>query len=210
MTTLPMNAAQLISELTENGIRDEAVLDVMEQVSRAHFCLEEDVEDAWENDVLPLTDGATLSQPLVVASMLQALCLEGGERVLDVGSGSGYTTALLCELCSEVCAIEIDPELVESSRSTQRSLGYENFEVREGDAWAGWSEGAEFDAVLISAAAPKVPPALMSSLAPGGSLIAPIGGKDTQQLCLYQKPTDGGPPVSTRLYRVTFVPLRRT
>ena len=210
MTTLPMSAAQLISQLAENGIRDEAVLDVMEQVSRAHFCLEEDVEDAWENDVLPLTEGATLSQPLVVASMLEALCLEGGERVLDVGSGSGYTTALLCELCAEVCAIEIDPELVESSRSTLCSLGCENFEVREGVGWAGWPEGEEFDAVLISAAAPKVPAALMDSLAPGGRLVAPIGGKDTQQLCLYEKPTDGGPPVSTRLYRVTFVPLRRT
>ncbi len=210
LSALPRNAIQLVSELAENGIQDEAVLDVMEQVSRARFCLEEDVEDAWENEVLPLTEEATLSQPFVVASMLEALCLEGSERVLDVGSGSGYTTALLCELCAEVCAIEIDPDLVESSRSTLHSLGYENFEVREGDGWAGWPEGEEFDAVLISAATPKAPSALMRSLAPGGRLVAPIGGKDTQRLCLYEKSTDGGPPVRTHLYRVVFVPLRRT
>jgi protein-L-isoaspartate(D-aspartate) O-methyltransferase len=204
-----MKALDLIRLLAESGVHDESVLSAIENVPRDRFCLEEDVEDAWEDEVLPLPGRATLSQPFVVASMLEALELGGEERVLDVGSGSGYTTALLCELCEEVCAIELEPDLVDSSCEKLASLGYDNFDVRAGNGWSGWPEDKMFDAIMISAAAKEVPGPLLDLLSPGGRLVAPIGPRSSQMLRLYRRSLDGSKFEETDLYGVSFVPLRR-
>ena len=139
--------------------------------------------------------------------MLEALQLRGGERVLDVGSGTGFTTALLCRLASMVCAIESDAAVARAAEERLSVLGLRNFAIRSGDGWLGWPELAPFDAILISGSVPEPPPELLAQLAPGGRLVAPVGGYASQELEAWWRDPDRGPTLSRRLFPVRFVPL---
>lgn len=197
----------LLAALRAQGIEDARLLAALGRVPRDAFCRPEDRELAWENRVLPLEDGATLSQPLVVAAMIQALRLRGGERVLDLGSGSGYTTALLCELAGRVWAVERLPGLAARAERTLTEQGYRNFSMRTGDGGGGEPDHAPFDAILISAALAAVPPTLLDQLAVGGRLVAPVGGAGLQRLLVFEADEDRVRQVE-ELFPVQFVPFR--
>ncbi len=199
--------AALSERLRARGIRDARVLDAIRRVPRAAFCPTGFLHLAYEDEVVPLTDGATLSQPFVVAAMLEALALRGGERALDVGSGSGFTTALLATLCRSVCGLDADADLLHAAEEHVHALGLRNFALRRGDGWHGWRELAPFDAILVSAAVPEPPPALLEQLAPGGRLVAPVGGAEGQMLEAWWRDPLHGPTLSRRLFPVRFVPL---
>ncbi|MBL7008407.1 MAG: protein-L-isoaspartate(D-aspartate) O-methyltransferase [Planctomycetes bacterium] len=198
----------LVEQLHDQGVRDERVLEAFRKVPRHLFVRPKDLDRAYQDEALPLGLGATVSQPYVVASMLEALALRGHERVLDVGSGSGYTTALLCELAAEVHAIEWEPRLVEPALRLLRELAYPNFLMQSGDGRGGLPLRAPFDAILVSAACPELPDALLLQLGPDGRLIAPVGGQAQQQLELWRRQGEAGPRLESIGLPVRFVPLR--
>jgi len=162
-------------------------------------------EFAYEDRALPIARGQTLSQPYVVALMLEALALDGSERALEVGSGSGYAAALLSRLVREVFAIELDPDLSALARLRLAALGCANVELRSGDGNLGWPERAPFDAILVSAAAASVPPALEAQLAARGRMVIPIGTATSQSLVRVTHV--GGGFERRELCEVQFVPL---
>ncbi len=192
-------------QLASRGIGDERVLAAMARVPRELFVPEQERELAYEDAALELGHGQTISQPYVVAVICAALQLEGGERVLDVGTGSGYQAAVLAELAAEVVSIERIPELAhEAERSLERA-GYGRVEVLVGDGTQGVPERAPFDAIAVAAATPGFPPALVDQLALGGRLVAPVGGRFDQRLELLERLPDG--VVTRPLLPVRFVPL---
>ncbi len=194
-------------QLVARDIRDERVLEAMRTVPRHEFVPEELGDLAYEDHPLPIGRGQTISQPYIVAAMAQALALRGGERVLEVGSGSGYAAAVLSFLASDVYGIELEPELHERSVATIRRLGYGNVQLRRGDGFVGWSDVAPFDAILISCAVEEVPPPLWQQLREGGRLVYPRGGRWYQELVVVTK--TAGRPVVRKLAEVQFVPMRR-
>src|SRR5918998_1242610 len=177
-------AERLLRNLAKH-VHDQRVLDAMRSVPRHAFVPPELQHDAWENVPLPIGAEQTISQPLVVARMLELLELSGDERVLDVGTGSGYHAALLARLGAPVWAIEGVPELSERAAGVLASVGVENVTVIVGDGAAGWPPAAPFDAINVAAAAEEAVPApLLDQLAPGGRLVAPVDGGDQRlQLC---------------------------
>jgi len=196
---------QLVAELEREGVRDPRVLDAIRQVPRERFVPRELREHAYRNAALPIGAGQTISQPLVVGVMTQALGLRGDERVLEVGTGSGYQAALLSRLAHEVVTIERLPELAARARQVLAELGCHNVEVHVGDGTLGWPPRAPYDAIIVTAAGPKVPPALLAQLADGGRLVIPVGPRTAQELLLV---TRVGPTTHTReLGPVRFVPL---
>ncbi|TAH38710.1 MAG: protein-L-isoaspartate(D-aspartate) O-methyltransferase [Planctomycetota bacterium] len=199
----------LLEQLFHRGIRDRRVLSAMSRVPRHLFVPAEMRAHAYEDEVIPLTTGSTLSQPYVVATMLEALALRGGERALDIGSGSGYTTALLCELAGMVYGIEMDAQLSELSARRLRDLGYQNFQIRAGDGWEGWPDHFPYDAIQVSAAVPAIPPKLLDQLAAGGRLVAPVGGSEHQMLRVLHLSDDGSTTSVRDIFPVRFVPLVR-
>jgi protein-L-isoaspartate(D-aspartate) O-methyltransferase len=160
---------------------------------------------AYEDRPLPIGHGQTISQPLMVAMMMEVLYLQGDERVLEVGTGSGYQAALLAELASYVVTVERVPELAEQACQRLRELGYRNIEVHIATDALGWSEGAPYDAILVTAGAPRVPRALLQQLAVGGRLVIPVGQRRVQHL-LHVAKTPRGTTVR-RLGECRFVPL---
>jgi protein-L-isoaspartate(D-aspartate) O-methyltransferase len=201
---MPATAERLLKTLARH-IRDERVLEAVRAVPRDAFVPFELRDDAWENIPLPIGSEQTISQPLVVARMLELLELTGEERVLDVGTGSGYHAALLARLAAHVWTIEVLPELSARAGAVLASLGVENVTLIVGDGGAGWPPEAPYDAVNVAAAADdEVPPALLAQLAPGGRLVAPVDRGDQRlELC---RRTRGGVECR-RLERVRFVPL---
>lgn len=198
--------ARLADELREL-IRDERVLDAIATVPRAAFVPEELRAHAYDNVALPIGCGQTISQPLVVARMLELLALAPDDRVLDVGTGSGYHAALLARLTRHVWTIERHAELSMRAARSLAAAGIANVTVRVGDGSRGWPEAAPFDAINVAAAAwPDVPEALERQLAPGGRLVAPVGASG-QQLVLMERPPEGGELRRTALEAVRFVPL---
>lgn len=195
-------------QLRANGITDARVLEAMAEVPREEFVPPEVRGAAYDDRALPIGRSQTISQPLVVAAMTQALALGPEDRVLEVGAGSGYQAAVLARLCESVVTIELDPQLAASARGTLERLGVANVEVVAGDGAEGWPAGAPYQGVLVAAAAAEVPPRLLEQLAEGGRLVAPVGpeGKD-QELRLLVK--SGGELLLRRLFPVRFVPLRR-
>jgi len=192
-------------QLAERGIRDLRVLDAMRQVPRHEFVPQNLRQDAYEDHPLPIGEGQTISQPYIVAAMLEHLALQSSDRVLEVGTGSGYVTALLSLLCSEVYSVERHAPLAATAESTLRRLGYCSVKIRVGDGAQGWPEYAPFDSVLISAATAELPPALFAQLREGGRLMAPIGPASSQELQLIRK-VDGLAEVKI-LEGCRFVPL---
>ena len=175
------------SQLRARGIGDERVLEAMSRVPRHEFAPERFRDQAYEDHPLPIGEGQTISQPYIVAIMLQALKLSPSDKVMEVGTGSGYVTALLAELTGDVMSIERHASLAESARWLLETLGYENVKVVTGDGWRGCPEAAPYNAIVVSAAAPEMPRALVAQLAEGGRMIIPVGGGDSQQLQLMSK-----------------------
>lgn len=201
--------SEALSEfLREQGIRDERVLRAFAEVPREVFVPERLRAAADADHPLPIGFGQTISQPYVVAWMTERLRLAGAERVLEVGTGSGYQTAILAHLAEEVFSIEIVPELAARARAVLvDGLGLLNVRLRTGDGAEGWPEEAPFDRILVTAAAREVPPALVAQLAPGGRMILPVGEElDVQVLRVVDKGNDGA-SVETDLLPVRFVPL---
>jgi protein-L-isoaspartate(D-aspartate) O-methyltransferase len=193
------------SQLRARGIADERVLAAMERVPRHEFAPERYRDQAYEDHPLPIGEGQTISQPYIVAIMLQSLELSGTERVLEIGTGSGYVTALLAELTSQVISIERHPSLADSARALLGALGYSNIRIMTGDGTQGFAEAGPYNAIIVSAAALRMPPALLNQLAEGGRMIIPVGTDETQQLHLVHM-EDGQPKLEFReLCR--FVPL---
>jgi protein-L-isoaspartate(D-aspartate) O-methyltransferase len=180
----PATARELMvaSQLRARGISDARVLDAMLRVPRHEFVPETDRNRAYEDSPLPIGDGQTISQPYVVALMLESLQLTPNDKVLEVGTGSGYVTALLAELAAQVFSIERHPALAESARKVLAALGYSNVRVFTGDGTLGLPAAAPFDPILVSAAAPNLPSALLTQLRDGGRMIIPVGTEDSQQL----------------------------
>jgi protein-L-isoaspartate(D-aspartate) O-methyltransferase len=193
------------SQLISRGITDLRVLDAMLRVPRHEFVSASNRAEAYEDHPLPIGDGQTISQPYVVALMLESLQLTATDTVLEVGTGSGYATALLAELAANVFSIERHARLAANARAVLAALGYTNVRVFTGDGTLGLPDYAPFDAILVSAASSDVPPALLSQLREGGRLIIPVGPPDSQQLHLIRI-INGQPAVSLR-DPVRFVPL---
>jgi protein-L-isoaspartate(D-aspartate) O-methyltransferase len=200
-------SAALAAFLRHSGIRDERVLAAIAQIPRARFVPESCRDEAEADRPLPIGFGQTISQPYVAAYMTESLRLAGAERVLEVGTGSGYQTALLAYLAAEVFSVEIVAELSQRARGVLEELGLANVHLRTGDGALGWPEEAPFDRVIVTAAAPEVPRALMEQLAPGGRMIIPVGdGPDVQWLRVVDKGNDGA-NVEANLLPVRFVPM---
>jgi len=197
--------AMVIVQLRDRGIRDERVLQAMARVPRHEFVAPERVDDAYGDHPLPIGEGQTISQPYIVAAMLEVLVLRSDAVALEVGAGSGYQTAVLCELCRQVFAIERHASLSQKAQATLTRLGYTNFTLRLGDGSLGWPDAAPFDGIVVSAAVPRIPVALFEQLREGGRLILPVGSQFTQELILVRK--HAGVAMTTRLDGCRFVPL---
>ena len=198
--------ARLIMELRQGGVTDRATLAAIEQVPRDAFVPEIWKERAWENAALPLKAGQTISQPLVVGLMTQGLELEKRHKVLEIGTGSGYQTAILARLCRRVYTVERLRELSVEAQRTFAALGIRNVTAMVGDGSKGWPDQAPFDRIIVTAAARLPPQPLIDQLAPGGILICPVGaGEDDQELVRLSKTADG--IVQERMAGVRFVPL---
>ncbi|MGA8212084.1 MAG: protein-L-isoaspartate(D-aspartate) O-methyltransferase [Candidatus Sulfotelmatobacter sp.] len=203
----PTAARQLMvdSQLRARGISDARVLDVMLRVPRHQFVPEAYRDQAYEDHPVPIGDGQTISQPYIVALMLESLRLMPADKVLEVGTGSGYVTALLAELAAHVFSIERHSALAESARSVLAMLGYTSARIFTGDGTLGLHAHAPFDAILVSAAAPDLPPTLLDQLRDSGRMIIPVGSSDSQQL-QFIRMVNGQQLVSPREL-VRFVPL---
>jgi protein-L-isoaspartate(D-aspartate) O-methyltransferase len=194
-------------QLVPRGIGDEAVLRAMRTVPRHSFVPVSLRGHAYEDRPLPIGHDQTISQPYIVASMTEELRLKEGMKVLEIGTGSGYQAAVLAQITPHVFTIEIKEPLVVTAKGTLRKLGYTTVEVRHADGYYGWKEEAPFDAIMVTAAAPHVPPPLVEQLKPGGRLILPVGPPlGTQDLRLVTK-DEKGKVRSRSLYDVRFVPL---
>ncbi len=203
----PTAARQLMvaSQLRARGISDPRVLEAMLRVPRHEFVPVPYQSQAYEDHPLPIGDGQTISQPYIVARMLESLQLTPADKVLEVGTGSGYVTALLAELAAQVFSIERHPALADRARNVLAELGYTNVRVLTGDGTLGLPVNAPFDAILVSAAAPDLPPALLSQLSDSGRMIIPVGSPGSQQL-QFIRMQNGQPTISPREL-VLFVPL---
>lgn len=195
---------ELAKLLARRGIRDERVLAALASVQRERFVPERLRHQAYADRALPIGSGQTISQPFMVATMLEALSLNGG-RVLDVGTGSGYQAALLAELADEVVTIERVPELAEQARAVLERAGYGRVEVRVGDGTLGVPDRSPFEGIVVAAAAPAVPAVLYRQLARGGRLVVPVGTRREQRLEIVVRGDSG--PERRRSVPCRFVPL---
>ncbi len=192
-----------------DAVEDERVVEAMRTVERHKFVSPNQRENAYADRPLPIGHGQTISQPYIVAFMTELLEIEPGDKVLEIGAGSGYHAAVVAEIVEEVYTIEIVEPLAEQCKERMEDLGYENVTVRHGDGYYGWEEHAPFDAVLVTAAASHIPPALVEQLKPGGRMVIPVGPPmQTQNLLVVEKDEDG--TVRQRnIMPVRFVPLTR-
>jgi protein-L-isoaspartate(D-aspartate) O-methyltransferase len=196
---------RLIEALQAAGIHDVAVIRAFDLVPRHLFVPTGVRHRAYEDSALPIGNGQTISQPSIHATYLQELALTGRERVLEIGTGSGYQTVLLSHLADQVFSIERIGALMEPAREAIRACGARNISLLQGDGTLGWSAYGPYDAILVSAAAPKVPQPLVDQLAEGGRLLCPVGGRDEQVLHVFTR--RGGTVESRALGPVRFVPL---
>lgn len=197
---------RLVEALQARGIHDLAVLHAVSEVPRHRFVPESVRHRAYEDAALPIGGGQTISQPSIQARYLQVLRLTGRESVLEVGTGSGYQTALLARLAERVFSIERVPALADGARRVLEELGLRNVTVLVGDGTLGWRPFAPYDAILVAAGSPQVPQPLLEQLAPGGRLVIPIGDRDAQELMLVTRRPDDTFE-TTSLGDARFVPL---
>lgn len=197
----------MVSTIEVYGVRDPATLDALRRVPRHEFVPQEYRREAYGDHPLPIGYGQTISQPYIVAYMTELLRLAPGEKVLEVGTGSGYQAAVLATLGCEVYTVEIFRALADSAAARLRRLGYADIEVRHGDGHFGWPEAAPFDAVIVTAAAGYIPPALVAQLKSGGRMVIPVGSVyGVQNLILVRKAADGA-VTTENLLPVRFVPM---
>jgi len=192
-------------QLRNRGLGDSRVLEAMARVPREQFVPASYRSQAYEDRPLPIAEGQTISQPYIVALMLEAVQLRATDKVLEIGTGSGYVTALLAELGSFVFSMERHADLADSARKRLSDLGYQNLTVLTGDGSSGLASESPFDVILVSAAAREIPAQLITQLAEGGRMIIPVGTNDTQQLQFVRK-LDGKAVIASREL-VRFVPL---
>jgi protein-L-isoaspartate(D-aspartate) O-methyltransferase len=194
----------IANQLRARDVRDQRVLDAIGRVERHLFLPEDARSDAYEDHPVPIGHGQTISQPYIVGFMTQALDLDPGHRVLEIGTGCGYQTAVLAELAREVFTIEVVPELAEKAHATLSGQGYANVHFRVGDGYDGWPEHAPFDRILGAAAPQEIPPVLVEQLADDGVLVLPVGDWH-QEIKVIQK--RGGRVQSRDVLPVRFVPM---
>jgi len=202
-------AQKMVAEqLLPNGVTDARVLEVMAQVPREEFLSGRLRRHAYENRALAIECGQTISQPLVVALMTQALAPKPDDSALEVGAGSGYQAAVLSRLVRHLVTLELEPALAEHASETLTRLGYSNVDVAVADGALGWPANAPYDIILVAAASPDLPPALVDQLAPGGRLVIPLGraSDEHQDLRIFER--HGDDLTSRSLFPVRFVPLR--
>jgi len=192
------------SQIVARGVRDPRVLAALRKIPRHAFVPEALQSVAYEDDPLPIGEGQTISQPYIVAAMTEALDLKGGERILEIGTGSGYQTAVLAEVAAEVFTIEIVETLARRARANLDALGYSNIRYRIGDGTQGWWESAHFDGICVTEAPAAMPTDLRDQLAVGGRMIVPVGAEN-QTLILVRRGESGFR--DTGLFGVRFVPL---
>jgi len=198
--------AMVSQQIEGRGVKDTAVLEVMRRVPRHKFVPANVVSAAYEDHPLPIGYGQTISQPYIVALMTEALKIKPGDKVLEIGTGSGYQAAILADLGAEVYTVEIIPELAQQAGERLRSLGYEKVQLLNADGYFGWQEHAPYDAIIVTAAPDHLPQPLISQLRDGGRLIVPIGPQGAvQTLWLFEK--QGEDVKASNLGEVLFVPL---
>lgn len=201
---LTLAGQQLYRMLQQQGIRNEQVLTAIASLPRAQFVDEAMAHKAWENSALPIGFGQTISQPYIVARMTEVLMQQQPQKVLEVGTGSGFQTAVLAQLVDQVFTIERIKSLQYQARRRLQRLDLHNVATKHGDGWQGWASKAPFDGIMVTAAAQETPQALLSQLADGGSMVIPVG-QAQQSLWLYQR--RGNQFSRTELEAVRFVPL---
>jgi protein-L-isoaspartate(D-aspartate) O-methyltransferase len=197
--------AMVEDQIRKRGVVSPCVLDAMLLVPRHEFVPDEFRNDAYADKPLPIGEGQTISQPFVVGAMTAALELNGSERVLEIGTGSGYQAAVLSLLAGEVISVESHPSLALAAQERLVRLGYANVHVHNGDGSLGFADGAPYDAILVTAAAPEIPPLLASQLGEGGRLVIPVGSQENQELVQARK--ERGLLNSRVLFDCRFVPL---
>ena len=196
---------RLVEELRFQGISDERVLKAIWETPRHEFVLEEYKPYAYENRPLPIEDGQTISQPYIVAYMLEKLELKPADKVLEIGTGSGWQTALLAKLAAEVYTVERSAILLEKAKRRLTAMGYRNVHFKLGNGTLGWPEHAPYHAIIGSGSVPRVPPSLKSQLADGGRLVIPVGERHFQKIVLVRR--CGGEYVEQKLVDCSFLPL---
>ena len=195
----------IADDLMRRGIRDARVLEAMGRVPREAFVPPADHARAYADQALPIGEGQTISQPYMVASMTEALGLAGDERVLEIGTGSGYQTAILAELAREVISVERRSELAVRAKSRLAALGYRNVLVVVGDGSLGHPDAAPYDAILVTAGAPRLPESLKAQLSQGGRLVIPVGSREHQEVRVVRREQDAF--VESTRDACVFVPL---
>ena len=193
-------------QIRARGISDPRVLAALERVPRHEFVPAAERQRAYDDHPLPLPSGQTISQPYIVAYMTDLLALEPHHRVLEIGTGSAYQTAVLAELASEVWTIEVVKTLAESAKATLERLGYRNVHTREGSGWDGWPEAAPFDRIIVTAAPDEIPTALQQQLAVGGVMVVPVGSWEQRIIRIERTPRGFD---QSELLPVRFVPMVR-
>lgn len=200
--------ARLIMELRKAGVADSRILTAMELVPRSLFVPPHLDVESYEDRALPIGCGQTISQPVVVGLMSQALDVGERHRVLEIGTGSGYQAAVLSHLCRRLYSLERHRDLHLQAEQRFKTLGYRNITTKIGDGWRGWPEQAPFDRIIVTAAAIELPQTLVDQLAPGGVLVIPIGPEfETQELWRFVKHPETGVCEGQRLFSVRFVPM---
>jgi protein-L-isoaspartate(D-aspartate) O-methyltransferase len=198
-------ARMVETQIVSRGVRDPRVLEAVREVPRELFVDPSERARAFDDTPLPIAGNQTISQPYIVALMTQLLDLGPDEKVLEIGTGSGYQSAVLSRLCREVYSIEIVPELAHSAADRLKKLGFDNVTVREGDGYRGWPEKAPFDGVIVTAAPERIPEPLIEQLAPGGRMVIPVGGL-FQELKVFRKDASGR-VTEEAILPVRFVPM---
>jgi len=196
--------AMVERQIEARGIKSPAVLAAMRKVPRHRFVLPAGINLAYQDHPLQIGSGQTISQPYIVAYMTEAADISPGDKVLEIGTGSGYQAAVLGEIAREVYTIEIIPELAERARATLAELGYRNVHAKAGNGYLGWPEHAPFDAIVVTAAPDEVPQALVDQLAPGGIMVVPVGAI-SQDMMIIERTQRG--VVQRRTIPVRFVPM---
>jgi len=194
-------------QIASRGVRSEKVLNAMRQVPRHLFVPQDQRRYAYQDRPLPIGHGQTISQPFIVAYMTQVLDLERGDKVLEVGMGSGYQAAVLAEITSKVYTIEIIEALGDQAKERFRKLGYDQIAFRNGDGYFGWDEYALFDAIIVTAAAGHIPPPLLKQLKPDGRMVIPIGSPYLIQTLMKVTKSKSGDMLTQSLMPVRFVPM---
>ena len=197
----------VIEQLERRGIKDRRVLAAMRWVERDRFIPAEYTEHAYDDGPLPIGSAQTISQPYIVALMSEAAGLEGNERVLEIGTGSGYQAAVLARLAREVQTIEIIPALADAATQRLQRFGYNNVATRLGDGYYGWQEAAPFDGIIVTAAASQIPPPLIQQLKSGGRMVIPVGAPFALQHLVLLELDDERKIKTRQLLPVRFVPL---